>query len=885
MVASLVAALAATLSSSATFPVVFSAGFSTKMVLQRSATAGAAVYGFVDGDAVASIVVSVSGVDGKGGAVEYSVPATATPQPPVGWFPDTNAPPAHGAFVWRATLKPADAGGSYKVKVTDSVKSSASLLDVTFGDVWLCSGQSNMALETYYTFSADALKAEVVSEKQWSNVRHFMMGSMGNHYEATTPQFVTVQNSVLADNTTFVWHKLSDSAKLPSKDSTSGQHSAFAQFSSTCMYFAVELIAALGDTTTPIGIIQSAIGGSQIEAWMDNKTLTQCSHESLAGGAVPGNSGRLFYGMIAPFVNMSLSGFLWYQGENNVYGTMGNSAAHTGYACELPAMVASWRSYWRAAHSLSYSSTNSYVEPLFGVATLAAGGSEGNDRNMASMRMAQTASYGVLPNPIMPHSFLAQVYDIGDPWAFVGDGGSDKQHCALTNPNTSKFGSNCSKWDPSKWSPGVRAFAPLVRENAPSGVRGNNFMGGIHPRLKRPVGRRLAVAAAALLKGEVMTGPTIVGCTSRSASGSSKSPSSFTIHFNASLLAGDSISIATKRDGSGTFDLNFSAWSHADSLGAMACFAPPPPPPPSPTPLTCEQKCSASGHCCTGLSSADQQPSCAQGCAIAALAHSTEECKRECARIPHNCTVKYKNITIMTCAAACGWTPSNPAPPGLSPFASCNPGSPQGCEDACDYAAGAPPKPLFPTRNATTCACRSWGSVPCDGGKKGATGQWPCASAGESIYWYCVDGPGWKPPVPMIARAERLRHEEVLNAHRLNARGISTPRAPGNPYASLWTSVPLKAALSGSDVQLDLSSSPALKDRAVLAIRYGWALADGGDTCCPQENVNALGLAACIPASCPLLSAKSQLPPNPFFATVDEGSGKCRCAAPQVCDA
>tara|TARA_B110000208_G_scaffold189168_1_gene250174 strand:+ start:1110 stop:1523 length:414 start_codon:yes stop_codon:yes gene_type:complete len=137
----------------------------------------------------------------------------------------------------------------------------------------------------------------------------------------------------------------------------------------------------------------------------------------------------------------------------------------------------------------------------------------------------------------------------------------------------------------------------------------------------------------------------------------------------------------------------------------------------------------------------------------------------------------------------------------------------------------------------------------------------------------------------MIARAERLRHEEVLNAHRLNARGISTPRAPGNPYASLWTSVPLKAALSGSDVQLDLSSSPALKDRAVLAIRYGWALADGGDTCCPQENVNALGLAACIPASCPLLSAKSQLPPNPFFATVDEGSGKCRCAAPQVCDA
>jgi hypothetical protein len=61
-----------------------------------------------------------------------------------------------------------------------------------------------MALETYYTFSADTLKAEIASGK-YTNLRHFMFGGMGNHYEATTPQrvffflFVTIRFEHLCD--------------------------------------------------------------------------------------------------------------------------------------------------------------------------------------------------------------------------------------------------------------------------------------------------------------------------------------------------------------------------------------------------------------------------------------------------------------------------------------------------------------------------------------------------------------------------------------------------------------------------------------------------------------------------------------------------------------
>ena len=93
------------------------------------------------------------------------------------------------------------------------------------------------------------------------------------------------------------------------------------------------------------------------------------------------------------------------EGENNAYGTMGNSKDGTGYGCELPAMVNNWRDVWDAED-----------DALFGIATLAAGGSEGTGWHMAGMRWSQTANYGVWDNPALPNSFGAQVYDLADPW-------------------------------------------------------------------------------------------------------------------------------------------------------------------------------------------------------------------------------------------------------------------------------------------------------------------------------------------------------------------------------------------------------------------------------------------------------------------------------------
>ena len=54
----------------------------------------------------------------------------------------------------------------------------------------------------------------------------------------------------------------------------------------------------------------------------------------------------LYSSMTAPFVDMTVKGWLWYQGENNMGGTKGNSAASVGYACHQKALVEGWRRVW-----------------------------------------------------------------------------------------------------------------------------------------------------------------------------------------------------------------------------------------------------------------------------------------------------------------------------------------------------------------------------------------------------------------------------------------------------------------------------------------------------------------------------------------------------------
>ena len=150
----------------------------------------------------------------------------------------------------------------------------------------------------------------------------------------------------------------------------------------------------------------------------------------------------------------------------------------------------------------------------------------------------------------------------------------DAYNCSLPSPQTGQYGAQCTDPDSpafkDRWSETLAPLAPLIRLNAPSGEPGMNFMGPIHPRLKRPVGRRLAVALLALggVTSGARTGPTLSGC--------SVSAQTMSLSFNASLLGNEGLALRP-------FDANMSQWyskqsAHGgkvqrktDSAGLMVC--------------------------------------------------------------------------------------------------------------------------------------------------------------------------------------------------------------------------------------------------------------------------------------------------------------------------
>ena len=133
------------------------------------------------------------------------------------------------------------------------------------------------------------------------------------------------------------------------------------------------------------------------------------------------------------------------------------------------------------------------------------------------MRWAQTASYGVLPPPsgALPNTFVAQAYDLNDPFA---NSSCYYDHCC---PHASLNMSVCTQ----------HAFEGC-KEYCTAAEKTGFYMGPIHPRSKKQVGVRLAQGAAVTAYGVAgpVTGPTVSGCTMEEGSGA------ITVRFNRTLL-------------------------------------------------------------------------------------------------------------------------------------------------------------------------------------------------------------------------------------------------------------------------------------------------------------------------------------------------------------
>lgn len=148
---------------------------------------------------------------------------------------------ADGAGNWQLLLPPQKVGGPFEFKITASNEISVS--DIYFGDVWLCSGQSNMEL------TMSRLKEKYPEEIQKCRNKFIRQFEVPDVYDF---------NNQRVDLNGGQWHSLSP---------TTAPH-----FSAVAFFFALEVYAQTG---VPIGIINSALGGSSIECWMSEGALKQ----------------------------------------------------------------------------------------------------------------------------------------------------------------------------------------------------------------------------------------------------------------------------------------------------------------------------------------------------------------------------------------------------------------------------------------------------------------------------------------------------------------------------------------------------------------------------------------------------------------------------------
>ena len=437
----------------------FAPQFSDHAVLQRE-PAAAAVYG----------TLSLAGRSEED-AAPPSVSVT------VGAHSVSAVVSADGA-TWKALLPPMPVGGSHAIRASCDAgcdglpanATAAALADVTFGDVWYCSGQSNMWLPLLHTMGRNASVA-AIHAGQYGNIR--LMA--GDSQQANA----------------FPWQT---AAMAAAGGNASAPDYPLFKFSAVCYYYAEALTDALlaafpGQAAPPLGLVSTAVGGSMIEEWVTNATTDGCRNASRGA-----HDQTLYDANVVPYLDMTVKGWLWYQGENNCHGTMGNSAQKVGYGCQMPALVALWRKQWSA--------TPGTTDPLapFGVVTLASGGSEGGS-DIGGMRWSQTANYGALPNPAMPNTFLAQAYDLGDPW-----------------PTKTCYSWACcwNNYNATRCAAGTASLGgPAACDGYCDALGATGFyMGPIHPRLKKPLGARLAAAAMSVVYGgkDAPTGPTIAGC-------------------------------------------------------------------------------------------------------------------------------------------------------------------------------------------------------------------------------------------------------------------------------------------------------------------------------------------------------------------------------------
>lgn len=277
------------------------------------------------------------------------------------WNKQTYTAKANSNGQWKLNVATPAAGGPFEISISDEEK--VTLKNILIGEVWVCSGQSNMEMPLRGNSSPILNASEIILHAGNPNLRLYRVGRASSLTPVSDPKGQ--------------WNE--------STSETAREYSALA------FQFGQILQKRLN---VPVGLILSSIGGTMIEAWMSSGSLKDFSQVKIPVSldtiqAPHKEPTALFNGMIAPVIGYGIKGFLWYQGESNRHEA-------ELYEKLFPVMVADWRKQWGLGDLPFY-----YVQ-------IAPFGSTDKTRSGVRLREAQLNAMNVIPN-----SGMVPAIDIG----------------------------------------------------------------------------------------------------------------------------------------------------------------------------------------------------------------------------------------------------------------------------------------------------------------------------------------------------------------------------------------------------------------------------------------------------------------------------------------
>ncbi|WP_164103237.1 sialate O-acetylesterase [Candidatus Laterigemmans baculatus] len=290
---------------------------------------------------------------------------------------------------WHVMLEPLKVGGPYTLVVQGNNK--VQFDDVLVGEVWVCSGQSNMAWTVDRSTNPDLERLAA----HYPQIRMINFPQVGSQEPIWTHD---VQWQVCSPETV-------------------------GNFSAVGYFFARQLHETLD---VPVGMINNAWGGSAAEAWVDRKTLAEDGrfdglmerwksmedrYAELSGRddldanqkkeltnlmrAMGGNQrpANIYNGVLESHLGYGIRGAIWYQGESN-------AGRAYQYRDLFPLMISRWREEWGQGDFPFY-----WVQ----LADFRAETAEPQESDWAELREAQTMTMDKLP-----HTGEAVIIDIGE---------------------------------------------------------------------------------------------------------------------------------------------------------------------------------------------------------------------------------------------------------------------------------------------------------------------------------------------------------------------------------------------------------------------------------------------------------------------------------------